>query len=165
MVADAPAWDGTVYEGYDYGLIGENVDCLVLRVASYKGFSGTFPTAPVEPLEEAYYVFGELSGIVDRDKLALMVSTGGVLYLNGKEKGVLSRAEVEELLAVDGAKSYYSGRYGCSYLTSSQNDMEAVAWYLDGRGIEARARLAGLFGATQLCISDLNNLPAEAPEA
>ena len=43
--------------------------------------------------------------------------------------------------------------------------MEAVAWYLDGRGIEARARLAGLFGATQLCISDLNNLPAEAPEA
>ena len=165
VVADAPAWDGTVYEGYDYGLIGENVDCLVLRVASYKGFSGTFPTAPVEPLEEAYYVFGELSGIVDRDKLALMVSTGGVLYLNGKEKGVLSRAEVEELLAVDGAKSYYSGRYGCSYLTSSQNDMEAVAWYLDGRGIEARARLAGLFGATQLCISDLNNLPAEAPEA
>lgn len=165
VAADAPAWDGTVYEGYDYGLIGENVDCLVLRVASHKGTSGTFPTAPVEPLEEAYYALGELRGVIDGDKLALMVSTEGTLYLGGRERSSLSRQEIERLLAVDGARSYYSGRYGCSYFTSSQDDLEAVGWYLDGRGIEARARLAALFGVSRLCVSDLNNLPAEVLES
>lgn len=167
VAADAPAWDGTVYEGYDYGLIGENVDCLVLRVASHKGTSGdagTFPTAPVEPLEEAYYALGELRGVIDGDKLALMVSTEGTLYLGGRERGSLSRREIERLLAVDGARSYYSGRYGCSYFTSSQDDLEAVGWYLDDRGIGERARLAALFGVSQLCVSDLNNLPAETAE-
>lgn len=160
VIADAPAWDGTVYEGYDYGLIGESADCLILRIASYSGFSDAFPTAPVEPLEEAYYAFGELAGTVDGDKLALMVSTGGTLYLNGRERGALTRPEIRKLLAADGAREFYSERYGCSYLTSVQDELEAVAWYLDDRGIDARSRLAGLLGVTRLCINDLNNLPA-----
>lgn len=162
VVADAPAWDGTVYEGYNYGLIGENADCLVLRIASHKGVSGTFPTAPVEPLEEVYYALGELGGVIDSDKLALLVSTEGTLYLNGREEGAVSQEEVRKLLAGDDAVSYYSTRYACAYLTSVYDKREAVAWYPSSRGLEARARLAGLFGVTRLCVGNLNDLPPEA---
>ena len=165
VIADAPAWDGTVYEGYDYGLIGENADCLILRITSHKGFSGAFPTAPVEPLEEAYYTLGELRGVIDGDKLALLVTTEGFLYLDGREAGGISQAEIQNLLAADEAKSYYSTRYDCAYATSVYDNQEALVWYLSGRSVEARARLAGLFGVTRLCMGDLNDLPAEMPEA
>lgn len=164
VIADAPAWDGTVYEGYNYGLIGENADCLILRVASHKGLSGDVPTAPVEPLEEAYYTLGELRGVIDGDKLALLVTTEGSLYLGSREAGGISQAEIRKLLAADEAKSYYSTRYDCAYATSIYDKQEALVWYLSGRSIEARARLAGLFGVTRLCMGDLNDLPAEMPE-
>lgn len=165
IIADAPAWDGTVYEGYNYGLIGENADCLILRVSSYTGLTGTFPTAPVEPLEEAYYALGELRGVIDGDKLALLVTTEGALYLGGRESGGISQAEIRKLLTADETKEYYSTRYDCAYAASVYDKREAVVWYLNERGIEARARLAGLFGVTRLCMGDLNNLPAETPEA
>ena len=86
VIADAPSWDGTVYEGYDYGLMGENVDCLVLRIASRADTSGEIPVAPMEPLEEAYWVLGELRGVIDGDKLALLVTTEGTLYLGRSEE-------------------------------------------------------------------------------
>ena len=162
VIADAPSWDGTVYEGYDYGLIGESVDCLILRIASYRDVSGDFPTAPVEPLEEAYYVLGELRGVIDGDKLALMVTTEGALYLGGREAGTISQAELRKLLAAEETKTYYSTRYDCAYATSVYDKQEAVAWYPSDRGIEARGRLAGLFGVTQLCVSNLNDLPERA---
>ncbi|MCI9512213.1 S-layer homology domain-containing protein [Oscillospiraceae bacterium 50-60] len=164
VIADAPAWDGTAYEGYNYGLIGENVDCLILRVSSHKGLSGDFPTAPVEPLEEAYYALGELRGVIDGDKLALLVTTDGTLYLGGRESGGISQAEIRKLLTADETKAYYSTRYDCAYASSVYEKREAVVWYLNDRAIEARARLAGLFGVTRLCMADLNDLPAEMPE-
>lgn len=165
VIADAPAWDGTVYEGYDYGVIGENADCLVLRIVSYADVTGVIPAAPVEPLEEAYWVLGELRGVVDGNKLALMVTTEGTLFLGGQEAGAVSQAEIRKLLAADETKAYYSARYECAYLTSVYDKREAVAWYLNDRGIDARAKLAGLFGVTRLCMADLNDLPEKTPEA
>lgn len=163
VIADAPAWDGTSYEGYDYGLIGENADCLILRIASRSDVSGDFPITPVEPLEEAYYALGELRGSVDGDKLALLVTTEGQLCLGGRAAGTLSQAEIRELLADRETKAYYSTRYDCAYLTGTRDQQEAVAWYLNDRGIEARGRLAGLFGVTRLCMADLNDLPEASP--
>lgn len=164
VIADAPCWDGTTYDGYDYGLIGENVDCLILRIASYHETGGAIPAAPVEPLEEAYYVLGELRGVIDSDKLALLVTTAGSLYLSGRRAGDATQAEIRELLAEDKARGYYSQRYECAYLTSTRDQQEAVAWYLNDRAIDARARLAGLFGVPRLCMADLGDLP-EAPDA
>lgn len=165
VIADAPAWDGTVYEGYDYGLIGEKADCLILRLSSYSDVSGDFPIAPVEPLEEAYYALGELRGSVDGEKLALLVTTAGQLFLGGREAGALSQAEIQKLLASQETTAYYSTRYDCAYLTGTYDRRDAVAWYLNDRGIEARGRLAGLFGVTRLCMGNLNDLPEESPAA
>ena len=170
IMADAPARDGTTYDGYDYGLIGEIADCLVLRTCSYEGVAQEFPDAPIEPLEEAYYAFAELSGIVDGSKLALLVSTSGKLYLDRQDAGEVSREEIQTLLNAEDTRAYYSDRYACAYLTASRKIKEtrevkaAVAWYLDERAIDARARLAGLFGAARLCIGDLNNLPVQTEQ-
>ena len=159
VIAGAPAWDGTVCEGYDYGLIGENAECLILRIASHENLTGDFPVAPVEPLEEAYYALGELRGVVDGDKLALLVTTEGRLYLGGQEAGTVSQAEIQRLLEAEDAKAYYSARYDCAYAASVFDRQEAAVWYLNDRGIEARGRLAGLFGVTRLCMGNLNDLP------
>ena len=87
------------------------------------------------------------------------------MYLDGREAGGISQAEIQNLLAADEAKSYYSTRYDCAYATSVYDKQEALVWYLSDRSVEARARLAGLFGVTRLCMGDLNDLPAEMPEA
>lgn len=163
VIVDAPSWDGTVYEGYDYGLIGENADCLILRIASRKDLSGDFSITPVEPLEEAYYALGELRGTMDDDKLALLVTTEGQLRVGDREMSPVSQAEIRELLAKEEAKEYYSSRYQCAYATSVYDKREAVVWYLNDRGIEARGRLAGLLGVTRLCMSNLNDLPERSP--
>lgn len=165
VIADAPVWAGTSYEGYDYGLIGETADCLILRIASRSGVSEGFPVAPVEPLEEAYYALGELRGTVDSEKLALLVTTEGRLCLGGRAAGAISQAGIRELLADKETKAYYSTRYDCAYLTGTYDRREAVVWYLNDRGIEARGRLAGLFGVTRLCMADLNDLPEDSPAA
>lgn len=167
VMADAPALGGETYEGYDYGLIAEIADCLVLRIASHGEITEGFPTAPVEPLEEAYYAFAELAGIADGNKLALLVTTAGRLYLDGEDMGAVSQAEIRELLKAEDARAYYSNRYACAYLTATREIKEtrqikeAVAWYLDERAVDARARLAGLFGITRLCMGDLNDLPVQ----
>ena len=159
VICDAPCWDGTTYDGYDYGLIGENTDCLILRVASYHETDNAIPVAPVEPLEEIYYALGEIQGVVDTGKLALLVTTAGTQYLGGRQSGEVSPAEIQKLLTAEETASYYSERYACAYLTTLRDTQESVIWYLNTRGIQARGRLAGLFGVPWLCVADMGDLP------
>lgn len=165
LVVEAPSWHGITYDGYDYAALAQWADRLVLRVASFGNVGESFPTAPVEPLEEIYYALGQLRDIVDKDRLALLVPTEGAAYLDGEEGGPLTRAEINALLDSEEAKAYYSNRYGCAYLTAVQTEnrkeREVVAWYLDGRGIQERAKLMALFGVDQLLLTDLSQLPRE----
>lgn len=165
VAAEIPVWQTGAYEdwdGYDCAAIADSVDYLILRTAPVEEDGGSFPAAPVEPLENAYYSLGELAETVGRDKLSLMVTTTGTFFLDGHEESPLSRAELDTLLADEDTLNYYSGRYACAYLTFTLENKEAVAWHLDARAIGERARLAGMFGVETLFISDLNNLPQSA---
>ena len=157
VVAEAPVWDGTAYEGYDYAALSPSADCLVVRVAPYEG-DGGFPTAPLEPLEEVYYALAELRGTVPAEKLALMLTTTGTRWVDGKRSGQVDASELEALLADEDTQRYYAGRYACAYLSYTQREQEAVVWYLDQAAVTERVRMAGFFGVDQVCLSDVSSV-------
>lgn len=162
LMVEAPVWQGTSYKGYDYASLGTYVDRMVLRIASYEKTSGAFPTAPVDPLEEVYYALGSLRGVVDADKLSLLVTAAGSAWTSGKKSGALSGADIAALLAEEKTVTYYSGRYACAYLSGFTEDGKSlVVWYLDRQAGLERSQLARFFGVDQVCLSDLRDASAE----
>ena len=166
LVAEAPSWQGTRYNGYDYAALGKAADKLVLRVASCENAEGQYPAAPVEPLEELYYALAELQGKVDSSKLSILVSTRASVWVSGKKTTSLTAEDLAELTAKGSLDRHYSDRYGCAYLSGFTADKKPlIAWYQDEQSLEARTRLARLFDVEQLVINDLRQLLAiqEAP--
>ena len=156
---EAPSWQGTTYKGYDYETLGKSVDRMVLRITSYEKTSGSFPTAPVEPLEELYYALGEMAGKVDSGKLSVLMTTTGSSWTAGKKSGSMSGAEIETVLADKETVTYYSNRYACAYLSGSSADNKSlVVWYLNGQAAAERTQLLRCFNVNQVCLSDLRNL-------
>ena len=128
----------------------------MVRVAAYDDSTGSFPIAPLEPLEEVYYALAELRDQVDSDRLSLLVTTTGSAWTGGRSSGTISAAEIEALLASAQTQDYYSDRYACAYLTA--DDGSTAVWYLDGASLLERARMAAFFGVDQLCLSDLSSV-------
>ncbi|MDO4315267.1 MAG: S-layer homology domain-containing protein [Oscillospiraceae bacterium] len=162
LMAEAPAWQGTAYKGYDYAALGTYADRLVLRIASYEKAGGAFPTAPVDPLEEVYYALGTLRDTVDAGKLSLMVTAAGSAWTAGKKSAALSGADITALLAEEKTVSYYSDRYACAYLSGfTEDDKPLAVWYLDRQAAAERTQMARFFGVDQVCLSDLGDASAE----
>lgn len=150
LAVEAPTWAGKSYEGYDYGALAAAADHLVLRVPSYEHRSGSVPTAPVNPLEEVYYALAYFKGIVEPEKLTLLLDPEIAVW-SGSGRRELTAEELEELLA--GGEKHYSDRYACAYLTqSSAGGGDLVAWYLDRQAMEERIQLAKAFDVGQLCL-------------
>lgn len=166
LVVEAPSWQGTRYDGYDYAALGKSADKLILRVASYEKSGGKYPAAPVEPLEELYYALAELRGIVDSSRLSVLVSTGTSVWVDGRKNTFLTDEDLAELTAKGGVELHYSDRYACAYLTGKTRSNEPlIAWYLDRKAVEERVRLAELFDVGQLVADDLRQLPAVREQA
>lgn len=162
LLVDAPSWQGTTYQGYHYAALGNYVDRLVLRVDSYEKTGNDFVTAPLDPLEEIYYALGKMKGKVEVSKLSFLLTTTGSAWTEGKRSDVLSGAEIAKVLANKKTEDYYSGRYGCAYLSGYTADKKSlVVWYLNGRAMAERAQLARCFGVSHVCLSDLQGLQPE----
>lgn len=160
VVAEAPAWSGQPYDGYDYAALGRSADKLVLRLAPCVQEADGFPVAPQEPLEEVYYALAELKDQVSGDKLSLLLTTTGTAWAGGKEEGTLTAAQIQELRKSLFTEEYSSGRYACAYLTDASEKDLRVVWYLDGTAVAQRARMAAFFGVEELCLSNLNSIAA-----
>lgn len=84
---------------------------LVIRLAPYAQEINGFPVAPQEPLEEVYYALAELTEQVDGEKLSLLLTTTGSVWVDGKETEELTAAQIQELRRSLFTEEYYSGRY------------------------------------------------------
>lgn len=160
VAAEAPAWNGETYDGYDYAALGKAADKLVLRVAPYAQAVDGFPVAPLEPLEEVYYALAALKGQVDGSKLGLLLTTTGSTWVDGREAEDLTAAQIQALRGSLFTEEYYSSRYACAYLTDASEQDLRVVWYLDGEAVAQRARMGDFFGAETLCFSDLSSVAA-----
>ena len=148
--AEAPSWKGTIF-GYDYAALGEIADRLVLRFEQKAETAAGQAAAPLEPLERIYYALNRLRGVVDADKLTLLLPSTGTAQEGGEFTAVTGE-EIAALLTE--RNSHYSDRYACAYLTMEES---ADIWYLNEKSIQERTQLARLFGGGYLCLSDLNH--------
>ena len=164
LVVDAPSWRGREYKAYDYAALGMAADRLVLRITPYEErLTGGFIAAPMEPLEEVYYALKTLKDSVPGEKLCLQLTTTGRLHKSTSQKGLsVSAAEVSAMLADEvNTRAYYDERYGCAYLIQKDAGNFNAVWYLDGEGVAARANLCAFFGASEVCLSDLDSVSPE----
>lgn len=157
---EAPTWKGGIL-GYDYAALGEAVNRLVLRFEHKKESVAGRTVAPLEPLEQIYYTLNRLRGVVDADKLALILTSTGAVW-EGEEPVPVTGEEIAALAAERTTRSHYSDRYACAYLVREKGP---DVWYLNGQAIRERVQFARLFGGGHLCLSDLNHTLPEVLEA
>lgn len=157
---EAPSWKGTIF-GYDYAALGEAADRLLLRFDYKKESVAGQTVAPLEPLEQIYYALNRLRGVVDADKLTLLLTSTGSIW-DGREPESLTAKEITALAAERTTRTHYSDRYACAYLVRENGP---DVWYLNGQAIRERTQLARLFGGGHLCLSDLNHTLPETLEA
>ena len=158
VMVESPVWQGSPYKGYDYAALAESADKLVVRVAAYDHASGSFPIAPMEPLEEVYYAMAELREAVDSSRLSLLLTTTGSSWTGGTPAGSIPASEIEQLLSDPQTQAYYADRYACAYLTA--DDGLTAVWYLNGDAAMERIRMAAFFQVGQICLSDLSSVAA-----
>lgn len=158
--AEAPSWKGTIF-GYDYAALGEAADRLVLRFDHKKETAAGRTVAPLEPLEQVYYALNRLRGVVDADKLTLLL-TSTAAYWDGRTPTAVTGEELAVIQEELGARVHYSDRYASAYLT---RETGPDIWYHSGQSIRERTQLARLFGGGHLCLSDLNHALPEILEA
>ena len=158
--AEAPSWKGTIF-GYDYAALGEAADRLVLRFDQKKEDVAGRTVAPLEPLEQIYYALNRLRGVVDADKLTLLLTSTASIW-DGRTPTAVTGKELTELQTVLGTRVHYSDRYASAYLTREKGP---DVWYHNAQSIQERTQLARLFGGGHLCLSDLNHALPEVLEA
>lgn len=157
LVTEAPVWQGTPRDGYDYAALSAVADRLILRVAPRNTVSGKTVSAPMEPLEDVYFALLTLREAgVDSGKLSLLLTTTGSAWEDTTRVGSPSAGEIEALAADDFTK-HYSARYACAYLSSGTS----VIWYLDGQAAAARGQLLRLFGVDHVLLSDLSGISSD----
>ena len=157
---EAPSWKGTIF-GYDYAALGEAADRMILRFDYKKESVAGQTVAPLEPPEQIYYALNRLRGVVDADKLTLLLTSTGSIW-DGREPESLTAKEITALAAERTTRTHYSDRYACAYLVRENGP---DVWYLNGQAIRERTQLARLFGGGHLCLSDLNHTLPETLEA
>ena len=154
LVTEAPSRAGKTFGGYAYEKLNGAVDKFILRIPAVEEADEAFTLAPIDPPEEIYYALASVGDLVGRDKLVLMLETGMKSWTKG-EGLVLSESGLEELLAAETTKVYYSDRYECAYLVGADElGRPVTAWYLTGEDVESRVRLAGSMGISQICVSN-----------
>ena len=155
VTAEAPAWNGTAYGGYDHIALANLADRLILHIAPGADTNENLPIASPEPLEEVYYALSTLTKKIDPSKLSLLLTTTGSQWSGtgayARADGVLTAAAIEDLR--DGTDSYYYTRHQAAYLVKGSQNPQTV-WYLDEAAMAARLRMAAFWGVNQVTLSD-----------
>lgn len=148
----APAWNGGGSKAYAYGDLAAAADCLVLQIEPYRLWDGTLMAAPMEPMEEVYYVLSALNDSVPAEKLCLQLTTTASIWQGSKSVGSADAAELQAILEAENARTYYSDRYQCAYVQQTGLNPVRVTWYLNEEGARERVQLCSLFGAERICL-------------
>ena len=154
LVTEAPGRTEKTREGYDYTVLAAAADKLILKPAALEQVTKEFAVAPVDPMEELYYGTASVTEQIGVEKVAVMLDSG--LYKWVKDScSNLSETGLENLLAAEGTKTYYSDRYACAYLTGvDHTNTPVTVWYLTAEDVETRVQLIQSMGIPQICISD-----------
>lgn len=157
VMTEAPAWQTTLYSGYDYANLATSADRVVLRIAPYLEAQDDFLIAPVDPIEEVYYALTHLPTTIDASKLSLLVTTTAASRTGSKGFDTWTASQLTPYLSQSTIRT--SDRYDCDYLVgATTSGSSLVAWYLNGEQVADRLQLCALFGVDSVVLSDGSSL-------
>ena len=166
------------YDGYDYAALGQLCDKVILMAHDYQwtavpaGYVGTGRTdTPLTPITDIYKALRAITdpetGVADRDKIALQISFTSIA-LEVDAAGLLSsqaiyRPTVETVhtrLSQADTEMGWSDVYLNPYLYYTTEDGARYRmWYEDARSVDAKLRLAQMFGINGVSLWRLGNIP------
>lgn len=166
------------YDGYDFKTIGEVADKVILMAHDYyakqltdNDMAAGYTLTPLTPQDEVYYalkmITDKTTGVQDRSKIWLQISFDAAQWKK-KDGAVLNRtpyqpgyAAIQSRLVKEGVTVQYSESLQNPYAAyTDQDGTENIIWYEDSRSVEAKIRLASMFGIGGLSIWRLGNIPA-----
>lgn len=170
--------DGYYFDGYDYKVLGEYADKIILMAHDYNpgsldGFIGSkyHQNAAITPIASVYYalkaVTDKNTGVADTSKIALAISFSGIGWQVDENGNLLSVSPVTassetiyEKMKLSSAKKGFSDFYRNPYLTYTNPDGKSIfLWYEDEQSVFEKAALARFFNVYGISLWRLGNLP------
>jgi len=174
---------GYYYKGYDYKIIGEIADKVIIMAHDYhvnevEKLAGL--KNPLTPIQNTYNedfdiynglkeITNGVTGIKDKDKIMLQLSfdavqlkkdtEGNIELYNPTYEQIRNRLLSEE--TKDSLDMKYDKVYENPYFTyyDKESNEENIIWYEDARSILTKINLAKLFGIKNISIWRLGNIP------
>jgi len=166
------------YDGYDFRVIGDIADKVILMAHDYYArqltdgeMAAGYTTTPLTPIDEVYYalraVTDKTTGVQDPGKIMLQISFDAVQWK--KKDGVVvnryplsvSYETLHKRLLMDDVSIQYSDFSQNPYarFSDAQDGTENIIWYEDARSVEAKMKLAAMFGIRGISLWRLGNIP------
>lgn len=165
------------YDGYDYKAIGEIADKVILMAHDYNAKKLTdndmqkgYTVTPLSPIDEVYYALKAITdedfGVQDLNKIWLQLSFDAVQW-KLKDGKVIKQypytpsynSILERLITeVEMDYSNRSQNPHASFFDSS-DETHNVLWYEDSRSMQAKIKLARMFGINGISVWRLGNIP------
>ena len=170
------------YDGYDYRIIGEIADRVILMAHDYNAVSLTesemaagYNDTPLTPISEIYYALKAIvdknTGVADLSKVWLQISFDTVQWKMAEGKvinqnafrpsyGQLRDRMMSNESGID-LSLKYTERLQNPWLTYYNNSdgTDNIIWYEDTRSVYAKIELAKLFGINGISLWRLGNIP------
>ena len=166
------------YDGYDFKAIGEIADKVILMAHDYYAkhltdseMKAGYTLTPPTPFDEVYYALKAITdkntGVQDVSKILLQISFDPVQWQK-KVGEVINKTPyhpsyeaLQKRLSMDGVTIAYSNTIQNPYAkyADSTDGTDNIIWYEDSRSVEAKMKLASMFGVEGISIWRLGNIP------
>jgi spore germination protein YaaH len=179
-VAVQPARTVEYYDGYDFKSIGNAADLVILmahdynaKKLSYDEMMSGFTTTPLSPINDVYYALSRITdsetGVTDVSKVCLQLSFASAQWKvrNGAIINEIPYTPAYSAIynrIADCAQVNYSEKYENPYISFFNHDDRTnnIVWYENKRSVNAKLRLASLFGVKGLSVWRLGLIPEDA---
>lgn len=167
------------YDGYDFRAIGEYADKVILMAHDYNAKSLTdadrargVTYTPLTPIDEIYYALHAITdpdtGVRDRGKVLLQLNFAAAQWKlkDGKTVNAApytpSYDAIFRRISTGGASIIKWDEKSQNPYLSFHDDADGtdnIVWYEDTRSVDAKLRLAGLFGVGGVSVWRLGLIP------
>jgi len=166
------------FDGYDYKTIGQIADKVILMAHDYNSkmltdsdMAAGANYTPLAPLDDVYYALRAITnkntGVVDPSKIWLQISFNWVEWQK-KDGKTLNRYPInltynsfQQTLGNSGILYNYDNSIQSPYVKyiDPKTGIENTIWYENSASVEAKIKLAKMFGINGISLWRLGNIP------
>lgn len=166
------------FDAYDFKTIGFLSDKVILMAHDYNAkkltemdMKNNYSDTPLTPFDEVYFALKTITdkdnGVSDKSKIMLQISFGSAQW-KSKDGKIINSVPYEpgydaiNALILNNSSKMYSDFSQNPYLKFFDNKDQTnnIIWYEDSRSVNAKIKLAKMFGINGISIWRLGNIPA-----